>query len=1121
MGSPLLALASSGGVARAATLPVNLWISLTDLGDSNSRMAFISTPARAVIRLSRQELIDQGSTVSKFGQFTFMEALNNATPKVGLFGLLETKVKPSSLKGVRDNICNGWCVSTNTQYHKGGRVWIIWKPNLFNVQFIEYNAQFIHTIVQDLANGSMFYFTIVYAFNGIQERKSLWSRLVAFNLNIQGPWFLGGDFNAVLKPSERLGGVTSEEEMEDFQICLEQCSMRPEYYAHFHTEGYFDHTPCLVQKTSDIGLRKGSFKYFNMWSDSELFIPCVTQIWGTCIQGTPMFQFVKKLKLLKNPLKKLNRDLYADVENNTMRAWKHLEHIQIQLRSDPANVNLIGMEIHASKEYLELQKACDSFLMQKSKATWICGGDSNSKLFHSYMKQRQAKNKVLRIADENGTWLNDPDSIQEAFLSFYQNLLGESKVVQAVNTQEIREAVFHIPGHKAPGPDGFTSAFYKDAWQVIGEEVCTVVKDFFLHGRLLKQVNHTLVSLVPKVDLPQTVGQFRPISCCNVIYKVISKLLCTRLARVLPHIISPTQGGFVKGRNIIENILVCQDIIRLYKRTAVSPRCLIKVDLKKAYDSVNWQFLSQMLDALLFPAHFKKLLMECVTSASYSLVLNGNSFGFFHGKKGLRQGDPLSPLLFTIAMEYLTRILNFTTEALPFNHHSLCRKLKLSHLMFADDLLLFSRGDSASVMLLLRSFATFSRASGLEMNNAKSNIYFNGVHNSIKQQLIHCSGCVEGQIPFRYLGVPIAAGKLGKKECKILVEKIVDRIRILGARKISYAGRLILVKSVLTSLFSYWANIFLIPKGVLKQIDNICRNYLWDGTSNYMRVPLVGWDHICTPKSEGGLGIRNSYHWNVATIGKLVWWIYSKPDSLWVKWVHQVYIKSSSWSEHIPKCHMSGNWKAICKTRDLLLNGYSQGVWLADLRGYSVQSGYDWLRLKETKVGWAKLIWNPVALPKHSFVNWLVMRNALNTKEKLHRLGIIPDDMCCICQAGSETVMHLFQQCHYFREVLHLVCSWLQITEPQGNCIIWLGRRKWTLVQREVCLSVFMAVTYSIWQQRNSARLEGVILRPTVLFVHCKNLMKIRLLNYLSRVKMSKDRDWIMSLCFPGQMGAS
>ncbi|XP_074299888.1 uncharacterized protein LOC141631067 [Silene latifolia] len=290
---------------------------------------------------------------------------------------------------------------------------------------------------------------MVYAFNGVYERKALCSRLIALNSQIQGPWFIGGDFNAVLKPCERLGGVTTEEEMEYFQMCLDQCNMvdmpatgsfftwnnkqeaatrvfsrldralvnhewikqRSEFYAHFHTEGYFDHTPCLIQQTSDMGHRKGNFKYFNMWSDSDLFLLCVKEIWETSIQGTPMFRFVRKLKLLKQPLKMLNRELFADVENNTMRAWKHLEHIQIQLIDEPSNADLIGLEIIAAKEYYELQKACDSFLLQKSKAVWVCSGDSNSKTFHSYMKSRQTRNKVLRIANEQGTWLNNPDSI--------------------------------------------------------------------------------------------------------------------------------------------------------------------------------------------------------------------------------------------------------------------------------------------------------------------------------------------------------------------------------------------------------------------------------------------------------------------------------------------------------------------------------------------------------------------------------------------------------------------------------------------------------------------------------------------------------------------------------------
>ncbi|XP_074313317.1 uncharacterized protein LOC141648506 [Silene latifolia] len=831
--------------ASTSSRTVTHYVSTPRVPGTSTGNSQLATPARAIIRLSRQELLDQGSNASMFGQYTFMDALNNATPK--------------------------------------------------------------------LATGSYFYLTMVYAFNGVHERKVLWSRLQDMCGKIQCPWLICGDFNTVLAPCELLRGNTTEEEMEDFQRCIDYCHMvdmpatgslftwnnkqeaattvfsrldralvnhewldqRKEFYAHFHVEGCFDHTPCLIQRVCDMGQRKGSFKYFNMWTAAEQFLPCVTQAWGSRVAGTPMF------------------------------------------RSDPTNPDLIGTEIAAAKDYQELQKACDSFLLQKSKATWISEGDNNSKVFHSYMKNRQARNKVLRIGTEQGMWLTDPRQIQQAFLSFYQTLLGETQIMKAVNAKvvqrgsicteehwawlsmpvtndEIKEALFQIPNHKAPGLDGYSSAFFKDAWSVVGEELCEVGKDFFIHGRLLKQINHTL------------------------------------------------------------------DVIRLYNRAVVFPRCLIKVDLKKAYDSVNWLFLKHMLEALCFPDHFKHLIMECVSTASYSLVLNGETFGHFHGKKGLRQGDPLSPLLFTIAMEYLTRVLNFTTKVMDFRYHSLCGKLKLHHLIFADDLLMFSRGDQQSVMLLLRSFASFSAASGLEMNKSKSNIYFNGNPKGVKDQIIAKSGCVEGQLPFKYLGVPITAGKLGKKECQVLVEEIVERIRMFGARKCSYAGRLILVQSVLTSLYSYWANIFLLPKG----------------------------DQICTPKVEGGLGIRNSFHWNLATIGKLVWWIYSKTDSPWVKLVHQLYLKGSPWSTYLPKSHLSGNWKAICRTRDTLSKGYINGTSLADPYGYNVHSGYQWIRHKEPKVGWAKLVWSNWAIPKHCFLNWLLMRNALNTKDRLYKIGI-------------------------------------------------------------------------------------------------------------------------------------
>ncbi|XP_074301391.1 uncharacterized protein LOC141632776 [Silene latifolia] len=234
--------------------------------------------------------------------------------QVGLFGLRETKVKPSSLNKISSNICTGWSISTNSSYHKGGRVWLLWKPNLFDLQFIEYNAQFIHVLVHELATGSQFYLTMVYAFNGLSERKALWSRLQDMSGHIHSPWLICGDFNTVLAPSERLGGSTTKEEMEDFQNCLDVCHMvdipatgslftwnnkqeaatrifsrldralvnhewidqKKEFYAHFHLEGCFDHTRCIIQRLSDMGQRKGSFKYFNMWSTTEHFLPCVT-----------------------------------------------------------------------------------------------------------------------------------------------------------------------------------------------------------------------------------------------------------------------------------------------------------------------------------------------------------------------------------------------------------------------------------------------------------------------------------------------------------------------------------------------------------------------------------------------------------------------------------------------------------------------------------------------------------------------------------------------------------------------------------------------------------------------------------------------------------------------------
>ena len=224
---------------------------------------------------------------------------------------------------------------------------------------------------------------------------------------------------------------------------------------------------------------------------------------------------------------------------------------------------------------------------------------------------------------------------------------------------------------------------------------------------------------------------------------------------------------------------------------------MLKIDLQKSYDSVEWDYLEQVMCGLGFPEMFVNWIMKCVNTVNYSIVVIGQTLQSFDVTKGLRQGDSMSPFLFAIAMEYLSKLLKGLREDKQFKYHLRCSKLDITHLCFADDLLMFARGDLESLKAMQLCFSQFSQASGLQANLSKISIYCGAVQQEVKNQIVQQLGYNMEELPFKYLGVPLSTKKMFVMQWYPLIEKIMARITSWTARKLSYAGRTQLVQTVL------------------------------------------------------------------------------------------------------------------------------------------------------------------------------------------------------------------------------------------------------------------------------------------------------------------------------------
>lgn len=500
--------------------------------------------------------------------------------------------------------------------------------------------------------------------------------------------------------------------------------------------------------------------------------------------------------------------------------------------------------------------------------------------------------------------------------------------------EDIKEAFFSLPRNKTGGPDGYSAEFFTSLWSVIGPEISEAILEFFRTGKLLKQWNTANLVLIPKKSNAAHPSEFRPISCLNTVYKVISKLLASRLKEILPLMISKAQSAFLPGRLLAENVLLATDLVNGYNTQSLTPRGMLKVDLRKAFDSVRWDFILASLRAIAIPEFFISLIQECLSTASFTISINGESGGFFKSTKGLRQGDPLSPYLFVLAMECLSRLLLSRYEAGCIGYHPRTAELKITHLMFADDVMIFFDGTSNSLHGISECLDDFASWSGLQINATKTELFTSGVEHS-ETIAINCYGFPTGQLPIRYLGLPLMSRKLKISEYAPLMTRITVSFQSWSAKMLSFAGRLQLLKTVIFGTVTFWTSAFVLPKGCIKSIEALCSRFLWSGNIENRGIAKVAWTTVCLPKEEGGLGLRSFLIWNQVMCLKFIWLLLTKAPSLWVEWHQTTHLAGHSFWTITENPADSWAWRKLLQLRPLALqfcksqlgNGRSTSFW--------------------------------------------------------------------------------------------------------------------------------------------------------------------------------------------------
>ncbi|GJU18478.1 hypothetical protein Tco_1146444 [Tanacetum coccineum] len=851
---------------------------------------------------------------------------------------------------------------------KSTRIILGWNDDLVDVMIMAQTNQVMHVQANIRADNKALFYSIIYADNYYVAQRALWNNFVGHaSLMRDKPWVILGDFNAALNLEDHsCGGYQPDIAMREFKEFVQRIKVMDVNATGLPftwnqkpkgSKGILKKIDRIMCNHPFLDNFLGSFAIFQPYRIFD-HSPCVLRI----------------PKGLKTPLRKLLHD-QGNLHDRVNRLHVELDEAQKAIDHNPSCSLLRDEHAHYLLSFKEASLDKERFLRHKSKIEWLNAGDANTAYFHRIVKSKCARNRIEMVRDSSNV-LHEGNAVPSDFVSHYEQFLGLEGASTPLDDQGLFTrvlakiyALFSMGDDKALGPDGFTIAFFKKSWDIMGSEITNAVRGFFSNGKLLKELNHTIISLISKVSTPAKITDYRPISYCNVLFKCISKIIANRIKEDLGDLVSINQSTFVPGRQISDNILLTQELMRNYHHKRGPPRCAFKVNIQKPYDTVDWGFLRSILVG----------------------------FGFH-------------PTM----VEWIMRRVQIVED---FQYHHLCEQQCIVNLCFADDIFLFARGHPNFVRVIIDALEEFKNLSGLVPSIPKSTAFFCNVPNVVKASILSSMPFAEDTLLFKYLGVPLISSKLLYRDCKVLVEKLEIRVNDLKNKFLSLAGRLQLMKKGKAKVA--WEAVCLPHRegglGIrrlddfnvalmtthgwrkLLQIRTRIRPFIWHKINNGRSTSMWfdRWADSCPLRDM--LTVRNIIRSCFSlsnTVSDLI------SNGSW-RWPHD-------WSArfpnvvNIPVPDINNELDDVIVWRDVQ----------EDFHCFSVAGAWDSLRLRADVVDWYHVVWFPHCVPRHALHMWLVIKEKLKTQDRLWQWDVSPSiDLnllkCPLCEMVPDSHSHL------------------------------------------------------------------------------------------------------------------